>query len=174
VSRLTPSFIVASLAGLALSLTPVRPVQAATLTVCGIGCDHTTIAAAIAAASAGDTISVMDAVHTEAGISVTKNLTIQGQGAASTTVDGGGSGPVFTVSGGVIATIQNMTISNGFASGGGDGEIGIGTRGQAKIPSPPSPFLFARLLQKRTGERSVSVSAARSAAISQSFTLLSG
>jgi hypothetical protein len=128
VSRLTPVFIVAALAGLALSLSPVRPVQAATRTVCASGCDHTTIAAAIAAASAGDTISVTDAVHTEAGILVSKNLTIQGQGAASTTVNGGGSGPVFTVAGGgVIAAIQDMTISNGVTNGGGGGIRNFGT-----------------------------------------------
>jgi len=42
-------------------------VQAATLTVCASGCDQTTIAAAIAVAIAGDTISVGDVVHLETG-----------------------------------------------------------------------------------------------------------
>lgn len=113
------SFIVALLAGLVLNVTPLGSVEAATLSVCASGCDATTIADAITAASAGDTIAVTDAVHTEAGISVTKDLTIQGLGAASTTVNGGGSGPVFTVQSGVTAMIQNMTISNGVATSGG-------------------------------------------------------
>lgn len=118
-SRRRPSFIVASLAGLVLSLTPLGSVEAATLTVCASGCDATTIAAAIAGASAGDTITVTDATHTEAVIIVTKDLTIEGQGAASTTVDGDGSGYVFTVPSGVTATIQHMTISNGGTTFGG-------------------------------------------------------
>ena len=86
-------------------------------------CSETTIAAAIAAASAGDIISITDAVHSEAGIVVSKDLTIQGQGVTSTAVDGGGSGgsglSVFSINSGVTATIQDMTIRDGFSADGG-------------------------------------------------------
>ena len=92
---------------LAFSLTPPSPSYAATLTVCASGC-YTTIAAAIAAANplGGDTISIQDASHNEANITVDRDLTIQGQGATNTAVDGTGiSGSVFTISAGVTATI---------------------------------------------------------------------
>ena len=88
---------------------------ATTRTVCASGCDFTTIAAAIVAASAGDTISVLDAVHTEAGIVIDRDLTIQGQGAALTIVQadvtpGTATDRVFKVNSGVTATIKDMTI----------------------------------------------------------------
>src|SRR5216683_749096 len=112
---------------LAFSLTPPSPSYAATLTVCASGC-YTTIAAAIAAANAGDTISITDAVHTEAGITVNKTLTIQGQGAANTAVNGNKAGSVFIVNFGVTATIQDMTIQNGSAPAfGGGGILNYGT-----------------------------------------------
>ena len=120
------SLLLSVLATLTLTLTPAPPVQAATWTVCAGGCDYTTIAAAIAAASANDTITVTDAVRTEANITVSKNLTIQGQGAASTIVQaaatpGSGGGRVFLLASGVTATIQDMTIRNGdcVCEGGG-------------------------------------------------------
>jgi pectin methylesterase-like acyl-CoA thioesterase len=52
-------------------------VGAKTVTVCSAGCDHTTIQAAIDAAAthAGDTIRVLDAIHTEAGVLVDKDVT---------------------------------------------------------------------------------------------------
>src|SRR5216684_6371761 len=106
---------------LAFSLTPPSPSYAATLTVCASGC-YTTIAAAIAAANplGGDTISIQDASHNEANITVDRDLTIQGQGATNTAVDGTGiSGSVFTISAGVTATIQDVTIRNGSAFLGG-------------------------------------------------------
>src|SRR5229473_3438320 len=106
---------------LAFSLTPPSPSYAATLTVCASGC-YTTIAAAIAAANplGGDTISIQDASHNEANITVDRDLTIQGQGATNTAVDGTGiSGSVFTISAGVTATIQDVTIRNGSAFVGG-------------------------------------------------------
>jgi pectin methylesterase-like acyl-CoA thioesterase len=86
---------------------------AAVRTVCASGCKYTTIAAAIAAAKAGDTISILDAVHTESNITVDRNLTIQGRGAAKTAVDGAANGTVFTVGSGVTAPFQNLTIRNG-------------------------------------------------------------
>jgi len=83
---------------------------AATLTVCASGCNYTTIAAAIAAAKADDTISILDAVHTEGGITVDRNLIIAGKGAAKTALVGGFLGTVFSVNSGVAATFQNLTI----------------------------------------------------------------
>src|ERR1700737_1036928 len=65
------SAIVLLLTLLAFSLTPPSSSYAATTrTVCASGCGYTTIAGAIAAGSAGDTISILDAVHTEANITV--------------------------------------------------------------------------------------------------------
>jgi len=102
-------------------------IQAATLTVCASGCDHTTITAAIAAATAGDIIDIQDATHTEAGITVDKDLTIQGQGQTTTTVQAAATQAaatdrVFTVNAGLVVTFQNFTIQNGnLASGSGGG-----------------------------------------------------
>ena len=116
----------------AFSLTAPASSYAATLTVCNSGCGYTTIAVAISAASAGDTISITDAGHTESNIAVNKNLTIKGQGATNTAIDGGAAGSVFVVNSGVTAQIQDMTIRNGktcnypFVSSGG-GVLNYGT-----------------------------------------------
>jgi hypothetical protein len=78
----------------------------------------------------GDTISIQDASHNEANITVDRDLTIQGQGATNTAVDGTGiSGSVFTISAGVTATIQDITVRNGSALLGG----GIFNRGTVTI-----------------------------------------
>ena len=95
---------------------------AATLTVCASGCKYTTIAAAIAAAKPGSTISILDAVHTEWNITIDRNLTVQGKGAAKTAVDGAANGTVFIVDSGVTATFQDLTIRNG--GGGAVGDVG--------------------------------------------------
>jgi len=98
---------------------------AATLTVCANGCNSTTIAGATTAASNGDTINVLYAVDNESGIIVSKSLTIQGQGANNTVVDGGGNATVFNVNPsahpqpGVSVIIQNITIRNGSGTYGG-------------------------------------------------------
>jgi hypothetical protein len=93
--------------------------RAATLTVCASGCAYTTIVDAIAAAAGGDSISITDAVHSESKIVINQNLTIEGQGASATAVDGGGSGTIFTIDSGVTVTIQNLTIQHGSAWFGG-------------------------------------------------------
>jgi hypothetical protein len=56
---------------------------------------------------------VNDAVHNETGITVNKDLTIQGRGAASTVVSGGAGLQVFAASAGVTATIRDITVGNG-------------------------------------------------------------
>ena len=96
--------------------------HAATITVCSDGCDYTIIQTAITNATAGDVIDVQDATHTEAGITVNKNLTIQGQGAGSTTVqaaasEGTASDRVFAISSGTTVTIQDMTVRYGKVTG---------------------------------------------------------
>jgi hypothetical protein len=114
-----------ALAGSTLTLPSIC--HAATLTVCASGCNYTTIAAAIAAASPGDTISIQDAVHSEANITVDRDLTIQGQGAANTAVDGGGGGTIFTIDSGITVAIQNITVRNGSSSADGGGIVNSGT-----------------------------------------------
>lgn len=136
-SAIFRSAILAALTVLAFGLTlpATSYAQATTLTVCSSTCNYTSIAAAIAAASSDDTISVQfRAVDYESNIEVSKDLTIEGQGASSTTIDGGGSagptggspGPVFIIDSGVTATIQDMTVSNGYNSGDGGGIVNNG------------------------------------------------
>lgn len=75
-----------TLGGLALATVPAA---AATLTVCADGCDHTSVAAAVAAASDGDTIEVGPGTYSEPAIVVDKALDIVGAGSGSTIIDGG-------------------------------------------------------------------------------------
>jgi hypothetical protein len=112
----------------ATPLPAVSPETAATaapsttglLTVCAAGCDFTTIQAAIddAGTTTGDTITVTDATHTEMGITVDKDVTIQGQGAGSTTVQahavaGSATDRVFLIAEGATVTVKDMTIRHG-------------------------------------------------------------
>jgi hypothetical protein len=90
------------------------------VTVCASGCDFASIQEAIEAEStrAGSIIGVVDPVHTEASIVVSKNVVIQGQGAEVTIVQahpdpGAGTQRVFEIPLEVSATIRDMTIQNG-------------------------------------------------------------
>jgi len=88
--------------------------------VASSGGDYTTIAAAITAADAdgGDIINIAAYTLTEAGITVSKDITIQGQGADATIVqahaiEGSASDCVFIISEDITATIKNLTIRHG-------------------------------------------------------------
>lgn len=112
--------IVIPLIGIAFSLVSAREVRADTYTVCANGCDFTTIQAAIddASVAVGDVINVTDAIHTEMGIVVNKDVTIQGQGAFSTTVQAHATARraddrVFFIVNGATVTIKGMTIRHG-------------------------------------------------------------
>jgi len=112
----------------ALGAPPVPVAHAATYTVCAVGCDFITIQAAIDGTVNDDTISVTDATHTEAGITVDKNLTIQGQGASNTTVQanaarGVATDRVFFIAAGSTVTIKDMTIRHGNVTGSSGGGI---------------------------------------------------
>src|SRR5689334_8730671 len=98
--------------------------RAATRDVCLSGCPYTSIQAAINAANIGDTIAVAAGMFTESGITVSKSVTIQGQGATQTIVQsastaGTASDRVFSVNFGVTVTIQDLTVQHGVAFQGG-------------------------------------------------------
>ncbi|MCK5528781.1 MAG: hypothetical protein KAI74_03800, partial [Kiritimatiellae bacterium] len=94
-----------------------------TYTVGASGADYTTIVAAEAACVDGDTIEIIDAVHTESNITVDVNITIKGQGADQTTVQaaatrGTAGEEIFYIPniGTPVVTFQDMTLKHGDAS----------------------------------------------------------
>jgi hypothetical protein len=109
---------------------PAYEPQPISIRVCAESCDFVSIQAAIndPGTSAGDVITVTDAVHTEAGIQVHKDVTIQGLGAGRTTVQaherlGDAPDRVFYIPEGATAEIKGMTIRHGhphvYPQGGG-------------------------------------------------------
>ncbi len=103
-----------------VTATPSPTPTPATVTVCTDGCDFDRIQSAIddPGTIADSTITVTDAVHTEADIIVNKDVTIQGLGADSTIVQAHDSvdaaaGRVFYITDGATVTIQRMTIQHG-------------------------------------------------------------
>ncbi len=85
----------------------------------------TSLREAITQANAGDTIqwaSTLSGTITLGGagaLHLTKNLTIQGRGAGPTGISGNNASRIFTVDGGVTATITSMTLFGGLAESGG-------------------------------------------------------
>lgn len=100
-------------------------VSAATINVPS---DYSTIAAAITAASSGDTIEVAAGTYQETGLEIasSKTLTINGAGASSTIIDAAAAGRVFSILDGGTATITNLTITNGSMTGAGGAAITVG------------------------------------------------
>ncbi len=105
--------------------------QSKTVRNVGVGQTYTTIKAAIGAANDGDIINIVDAVHHEDPILIAKDITIQGQGASSTTIEGGYvsstnhgatvyGGGIFVVLQGNTVTIQDLTLTKGAAENGTD------------------------------------------------------
>lgn len=111
-------FLAATCAGLLALVFLVGPAHAGTLTVCEVGCDHVTIQAAVDAAVAGDVIQVqVEGEHTEANITIDKNLTVAGLGADVTFVQAAATacaveGRVFSISAGSVV-LEDMAIRNG-------------------------------------------------------------
>lgn len=108
---------------------------AATVTVCSSGCDYSVIQSAINNATAGDTIKIASGTYTEAGITVDKDLVLDGDGVGKTIVQAAAaeataSDRVFSISAGVTATLQDMSIRHGYpdsSQGGGAGILHLGT-----------------------------------------------
>jgi hypothetical protein len=86
-----------------------------------------TIGHAISLCSAGDTIMVAPATYTE-NLTINLNLKIIGSGAATTIVDGGGVGTVFTIPyTKTHAVLSKLTIRNGYSAEDGGGILNLGT-----------------------------------------------
>ena len=82
---------------------------------------------AIASAKAGDTIKFASTLAnkviklTSGQISITKNLTIDGAGAANLKISGNSAGRVFKVERHIDATVRNLSIADGQTTGKGGG-----------------------------------------------------
>ena len=110
---------------------PTSLPQPPTITVCISGCDFRTVQEAIddSGTQDGDIIGILDEMHTEAGILVSKSITIQGLGYDITTIQaheqiGQAIERVFTIPENVQVTLRNLTIQKGYPvqapfSGGG-------------------------------------------------------
>jgi hypothetical protein len=92
----------------------------ATDTVCALGCDYTTIQAAIddSRDDIGTVIEIRDAEHTEAGVVISTDVTIRGLGVGKTVVQAHemmdkAQDRVFRVEAGTIVVLENITIQHG-------------------------------------------------------------
>lgn len=96
--------------------------SAAILTVCPAGCDSSTVQGAVTQAAAGDTIELISSLpHTEHDISITKSVSIRGQGVDLTTIQAAsspGTAParVFWIFPGATVTIRDIRIRYGNAT----------------------------------------------------------
>lgn len=80
-----------------------------------------TIARAIEAANAGDTLVISTATHFETGLTINKNLRLFGDGPTNTIINADGSNSVFIVNNNATATFCGLSITGGGAAilGGG-------------------------------------------------------
>jgi nitrous oxidase accessory protein NosD len=85
---------------------------------------YPTIQAAVDDATCA-TINVAAGTYHER-VMINRSVTIRGGGQETTVVDGGGSGPVFTITGGTV-TIKGVTIQHGQVGLGGGGIFNRGT-----------------------------------------------
>jgi hypothetical protein len=105
------------------TVTPMPPTATplpATDTVCADGCDFTTIQAAMDDPGTIDDaiVEITDPIHTEAGIVVSKDVTIRGLGAETTIVQAHETPDeapdrVFLIEEGANVTLESMTIRHG-------------------------------------------------------------
>ncbi len=96
-------------------------VFSATITVCPSGCDHTTLAAAVAAANAGDVIQISPGIYPAANILIDKDLQIIGVSGLSF-IEGSFPNRHFRIAPGKTVKFINLALINGHV----DGDIGGG------------------------------------------------
>ncbi len=91
-----------------------KSVSADEITVCPSGCDYNDLSTAVAAANPNDTILVANGNY-PANITIDKNLTIRGEGADLTILDGNLLDRVLTVQAGTTLTLTNVSVLDGIA-----------------------------------------------------------
>jgi hypothetical protein len=92
--------------------------------VCSAAAPCATIGTAIGVSLPGDVIHVAAGNYAEFGLVIPHSLSIVGDGPATTTVDGGGLGTLFTINGAATGVvIRRLTLTNGDALGGAGGAI---------------------------------------------------
>jgi len=79
-----------------------------------------TIAQAVAQAKPGDTVRIGGGTFA-GGFTISKSLTLVGNGSGLTTISGGGTGPIVTTAGGTEVRIEGVTIAGARASTGAGG-----------------------------------------------------
>lgn len=99
-----------------------------THTVCASGCDFATIQAALDAVAPDDTIMVLDAVHTEAGILVGTSVKIAGLGIEQSIIQAAAlpdeaTHAIFYVGPGINLMVHDLTLRHGHDSYGFGGAI---------------------------------------------------
>jgi len=109
-----------------------------TATVCHAGCDYLTVQAAVIGVESGDTIRILDSVHTEDGIVVGKSVTIEGlQGSGSViqaaSAPGIAGNRVLRVNSGVEVMLKDLTIRYGRVFGHGVRGGGILNQGRLTL-----------------------------------------
>jgi hypothetical protein len=116
--------------------------RAGAVSVCASGCDFTTIRAAIESASvpAGSLIQVLDGVHTEGGVLVDKDVTIEGLGPQATIVQAHAQPEqaterVFFIAPGATVNIRGMTIRHGNPTSEPESGGGIRNEGTLTLES---------------------------------------
>ncbi|MBI9045011.1 MAG: hypothetical protein JEZ06_11025 [Anaerolineaceae bacterium] len=102
------------------SLNAPEPVSSQEISVCNSGCDFQTVQEAIdnPHTEDGDIILILDAVHTEKGIDITKDLTIQGPEDKQTIIQAHAlpntaGERVFTIPANITVQINNLIIRHG-------------------------------------------------------------
>jgi hypothetical protein len=111
-----------------MSLSAFVEDNALTVAADGSG-DYLTIAAAVVAASAGDTIRIIKSPHTEGGILLAKDLIIEGLGAANTIVQANANRltattNIFTMTTSTNSvTFRDLTLRHGYSMADSGGAI---------------------------------------------------
>jgi hypothetical protein len=90
-----------------------------------------TIQHAVNESGTGDLIEVAPGTYPE-NVTVSQSVTILGDAFNRSIVDGNNAGPVFTVNGGITATFNSLTITNGNSGTGNDGG-GINNQGALTV-----------------------------------------
>jgi len=122
VPRLTPALLLAlalPAAANAAVYTPTRTTDSDDGSCTAADCSLREAIAAANQSPGEDVILLHAGIYTAANLQIQGNLTLIGDGAGRTLIDGGGSGLILTVPGGSTVQIQDVTLRNGRGTGAG-------------------------------------------------------